>query len=67
MAWQMGLNPFLARVLEAEGLILEPVSAVLALLLLLQLALGDLGRWRMGPGACCFGWVLGWPWAAWPD
>ena len=38
----MGLSPFLARVLEAEGLILEPVSAVLALLLL-QLALGDLG------------------------
>jgi NhaP-type Na+/H+ or K+/H+ antiporter len=42
---QMGLSPFLARVLEAEGLILEPVSAVLALLLL-QLALGDLGTWE---------------------
>jgi NhaP-type Na+/H+ or K+/H+ antiporter len=42
---QMGLSPFLARVLEAEGLILEPVSAVLALLLL-QLALGDLGSWQ---------------------
>ena len=39
---QTGLSPFLARVLEAEGLILEPVSAVLALLLL-PLALGDLG------------------------
>ena len=38
----MGLSPFLARVLEAEGLILEPVNAVLALLLL-PLALGDLG------------------------
>ena len=42
---QMGLSPFLARVLEAEGLILEPVSAVLALLLL-QLTLGDLGSWQ---------------------
>ncbi len=42
---QMRLSPFLARVLEAEGLILEPVSAVLALLLL-QLALGDLGSWQ---------------------
>ncbi|MFZ0406806.1 MAG: cation:proton antiporter [Cyanobium sp.] len=42
---QMRLNPFLARVLEAEGLILEPISAVLALLLL-QLALGDLGGWQ---------------------
>ena len=42
---QMGLSPFLARVLEAEGLILEPISAVLALLLL-QLALGDLGSWQ---------------------
>ncbi len=42
---QIGLSPFLARVLEAEGLILEPVSAVLALLLL-QLALGDLGSWQ---------------------
>jgi NhaP-type Na+/H+ or K+/H+ antiporter len=42
---QMRLSPFLAGVLEAEGLILEPVSAVLALLLL-QLALGDLGSWQ---------------------
>jgi len=42
---QMGLSPFLGRVLEAEGLILEPISAVLALLLL-QLALGDLGSWQ---------------------
>jgi NhaP-type Na+/H+ or K+/H+ antiporter len=42
---QMRLSPFLGRVLEAEGLILEPVSAVLALLLL-QLALGDLGSWQ---------------------
>ena len=39
---QTGLSPFLAGVLEAEGLILEPVNAVLALLLL-PLALGDLG------------------------
>jgi NhaP-type Na+/H+ or K+/H+ antiporter len=36
--------PRLAGVLEAEGLILEPVGAVLALVLL-QLALGDLQRW----------------------
>jgi NhaP-type Na+/H+ or K+/H+ antiporter len=42
---QMRLSPFLSRVLEAEGLILEPVSAVLALLLL-QLALGNLGGWQ---------------------
>ncbi len=42
---QIRLSPFLGRVLEAEGLILEPVSAVLALLLL-QLALGDLGGWQ---------------------
>jgi len=42
---QMRLSPFLAMVLEAEGLILEPVSAVLALLLL-QLALGDLASWQ---------------------
>jgi NhaP-type Na+/H+ or K+/H+ antiporter len=41
----MRLSPVLGRVLEAEGLILEPVSAVLALLLL-QLALGDLGGWQ---------------------
>jgi hypothetical protein len=39
---QTGLSPFLAGVLEAEGLILEPVNAVLALLLL-PLAFGDLG------------------------
>lgn len=42
---QLGLAPFLSRLLEAEGLILEPVGAVLALLLL-DLALGDLGRWQ---------------------
>ncbi|MEI8251557.1 MAG: cation:proton antiporter [Synechococcus sp. ELA057] len=42
---QMRLSPDLARLLEAEGLILEPVGAVLALLLL-QLALGDLQRWQ---------------------
>ncbi|NBO67128.1 MAG: sodium:proton antiporter, partial [Acidobacteria bacterium] len=39
---QMRLDADLAGVLEAEGLILEPVGAVLALLLL-QVALGDLG------------------------
>lgn len=42
---QMRLPPFLAQVLEAEGLILEPFAAVLALLLL-QLALGDFSSWR---------------------
>lgn len=42
---QMRLTPYLAQLLEAEGLILEPVAAVLALLLL-ELALGELGRWQ---------------------
>lgn len=45
MVQQMRLSPALAQVLEAEGLILEPAGAVLALLLL-QLALGDLGSWQ---------------------
>jgi NhaP-type Na+/H+ or K+/H+ antiporter len=42
---QMRLPPFLSQVLEAEGLILEPFSAVLALLLL-QSAMGDVTSWR---------------------
>ncbi|MFN9693580.1 MAG: cation:proton antiporter [Synechococcaceae cyanobacterium] len=42
---QIRLDADLAGVLEAEGLILEPVGAVLALLLL-QVALGDLQGWR---------------------
>lgn len=42
---QIRLKQPLGKVLEAEGLILEPFSAVLALLLL-QVALGDLGRWQ---------------------
>jgi NhaP-type Na+/H+ or K+/H+ antiporter len=42
---QMRLDADLAGVLEAEGLILEPVGAVLALLLL-QVALGDFQCWR---------------------
>jgi NhaP-type Na+/H+ or K+/H+ antiporter len=41
---QMRLPPFLSQVLEAEGLLLEPFSAVLALLLL-QSALGDVASW----------------------
>ena len=69
MVQQMRLQPGLARLLEAEGLILEPAAAVLALLLL-QLALGDLHRWqdvaallllRLGGGAligAATGWLL---------
>ena len=45
MVRQMRLQGRLAQVLEAEGLILEPTAAVLALLLL-QLALGDLSGWQ---------------------
>jgi NhaP-type Na+/H+ or K+/H+ antiporter len=45
MVRQMGLDPRLGQVLEGEGLILEPVGAVLALLLL-QLALGALPGWQ---------------------
>ncbi|MEY3768613.1 MAG: hypothetical protein RLZZ11_1683, partial [Cyanobacteriota bacterium] len=45
MVRQMRLVPGLAQVLEAEGLILEPAAAVLALLLL-QLALGDVPAWQ---------------------
>ena len=71
MLQQMRLQPGLARLLEAEGLILEPAGAVLALLLL-QLALGDLHRWqdvaallllRLGGGALvggCAGALLVW-------
>ncbi len=42
---QIRLAPPLGDVLEAEGLMLEPVGAVLALLLL-ELLLGDLHGWR---------------------
>ena len=71
MLQQMRLQPGLARLLEAEGLILEPAGSVLALLLL-QLALGDLSRWqdvaallvvRLGGGAligACAGGLLVW-------
>jgi NhaP-type Na+/H+ or K+/H+ antiporter len=45
MVKQMRLQSGLARVLDAEGLILEPTAAVLALLLL-QRALGDLANWQ---------------------
>jgi NhaP-type Na+/H+ or K+/H+ antiporter len=69
MVQQMRLLPGLGQVLEAEGLILEPAGAVLALLLL-QLALGDLAGWndvalllamRLGGGVVIGGlggWVL---------
>ncbi|NDF61730.1 MAG: sodium:proton antiporter [Synechococcaceae bacterium WBB_3_034] len=69
MVQQMRLQPTLARLLEAEGLTLEPAGAVLALLLL-QVALGDLNHWqdvagllllRLGGGAlvgALAGWVL---------
>ena len=64
---QMRLVPRLSTVLEAEGLILEPVGAVLALLLL-QLALGALSQWdqvlpllllRLG-GGVLIGSLSGW-------
>jgi NhaP-type Na+/H+ or K+/H+ antiporter len=69
MVRQMRLQGDLAQALEAEGLILEPTAAVLALLLL-QLALGDLPSWqnvasllllRLGGGAllgALAGWLL---------
>ena len=66
---QIHLAPPLGEVLEGEGLILEPIGAVLALLLL-ELALGDLHGWRelalgllqrlgggVAIGALC-GWLL---------
>ncbi len=66
---QIRLAPPLGKVLEGEGLILEPIGAVLALLLL-ELALGDLHGWRelalgllqrlgggVAIGALC-GWLL---------
>jgi NhaP-type Na+/H+ or K+/H+ antiporter len=42
---QIGLAPPLGEVLEGEGLVLEPIGAVLALLLL-ELVLGTLQGWR---------------------
>ena len=66
---QIRLAPPLGDVLEAEGLVLEPVGAVLALLLL-ELLVGDLHGWkellfgllsRLGGGVLMgllFGWVL---------
>jgi NhaP-type Na+/H+ or K+/H+ antiporter len=66
---QMRLPPFLSQVLEAEGLLLEPFSAVLALLLL-QSAMGDVASWpelaqrlvaRFGGGVAAgilAGWLL---------
>jgi NhaP-type Na+/H+ or K+/H+ antiporter len=69
MVRQMRLKSELAQTLEAEGLILEPTAAVLALLLL-QVALGDLPHWqevasllllRLGGGAllgALAGWLL---------
>jgi NhaP-type Na+/H+ or K+/H+ antiporter len=42
---QIRLSPPLGEVLEGEGLVLEPIGAVLALLLL-ELTLGDLQGWR---------------------
>jgi NhaP-type Na+/H+ or K+/H+ antiporter len=47
MVRQLRLPPKLAQLLEAEGLILEPVSAVMGLVLL-QVTLGDLGGWQEG-------------------
>ena len=45
MVRQMRLEPLSARMLEAEGLILEPLAAVMALVLL-ELALGAPGGWQ---------------------
>jgi NhaP-type Na+/H+ or K+/H+ antiporter len=42
---QMGLRPPLGELLEGEGLVLEPIGAVLALMLL-ELVLGDLQTWH---------------------
>ena len=42
---QMRLRPPLGELLEAEGLVLEPIGAVLALMLL-ELVLGDLQSWQ---------------------
>lgn len=42
---QMGLKPPLGEVLEGEGLVLEPIGAVLALLLL-DLVLGQVSGWE---------------------
>ena len=66
---QIRLTPPLGEVLEGEGLVLEPIGAVLALLLL-ELTLGDLHGWRelatglllrlgggVAIGAAC-GWLL---------
>ncbi len=55
MVRQMRLLPGLAQVLEAEGLILEPAAAVLALFLL-QLALGRCPIGRRWRSCCCCGW-----------
>ncbi len=64
---QIRLAHPLGDVLEAEGLVLEPIGAVLALLLL-ELALGDLQGWRelaqgllarLG-GGVLIGAVIGW-------
>jgi len=69
---QMRLPPFLSQVLEAEGLLLEPFSAVLALLLL-QSAIGDVASWqelaqrlalRFGGGVAA-GALAGWLLAEW--
>lgn len=66
---QIGLRSPLGEVLEGEGLVLEPIGAVLALLLL-ELVLGNLHGWRelatglllrlgggVALGAAC-GWLL---------
>ena len=66
---QIRLQPPLGQVLEGEGLVLEPIGAVLALLLL-ELVLGNLQGWRelasglllrlgagVAVGASC-GWLL---------
>jgi NhaP-type Na+/H+ or K+/H+ antiporter len=75
---QIRLKPPLGEVLEGEGLVLEPIGAVLALLLL-ELVLGNLHGWRelalgllerLGGGAvigAACGWLLAAALARIPD
>lgn len=65
MVRQLRLAPKLGQLLEAEGLILEPVSAVLGLVLL-QVILGDLGSWQEVASRLLLRLGAEWCSAAWP-